>query len=234
MKGDARSLFLDRVRHAAERGKAYRVHLHAVPPDAGYVGGRGDDLCAAMANEVNDVGGYAHLVDNLAGARAKVSSLLQEYGARTVLAWKHDLLARLELEQLLAQANIGLLDHDVLATLDPASRRTAIMGVDVGVTSCDAAIAETGSLMMCSSPGHERVASLVAPVHIAVIKRSQIVPDLFDAFKLLQEKSGSSGETPRVASNVVLITGPSKTGDIELTLTTGVHGPGKWHVVIVT
>jgi hypothetical protein len=94
MKGDARSLFLDRVRHAAERGKAYRVHLHPVPPDAGYVGGRGDDLCAAMAAEVNNVGGYAHLVADLDEARATVSSLLHEYGARTVLAWKHDLLTR--------------------------------------------------------------------------------------------------------------------------------------------
>jgi L-lactate dehydrogenase complex protein LldG len=108
------------------------------------------------------------------------------------------------------------------------------MGVNVGITSCDAAIAETGSLMMCSSPGQERVASLVAPVHIAVIERSQIVPDLFDAFAWLELGAGKSSDQPHVTSNVVFITGPSKTGDIELTLTTGVHGPGKWHVVIVT
>jgi L-lactate dehydrogenase complex protein LldG len=77
------------------------------------------------------------------------------------------------------------------------------------------------------------VASLVAPVHIAVIERVQIVPDLFDAFALLERQAGKSGGLPHVASNVVFITGPSKTGDIELTLTTGVHGPGQLHVVIV-
>lgn len=227
MKGDARSVFLDRVRHAAERGKAHRVHLNPVPPNAGYVGGRCEDLCAAMAGEVTDVGGCAHVVDDLDAAREKVSELLQQYGAKKVLAWQHDVLTRLGLEAMLREAKIGMLDYDVLATLDPATRRTAIMGVDVGITSCDAAIAETGSLMMCASPGHERIASLVAPVHIAIVERSQIVHDLFDAFAKLAERGP-------IASNVVFITGPSKTGDIELTLTTGVHGPGKWHVIIVT
>jgi len=79
--------------------------------------------------------------------------------------------------------------------------------------------------VMCSRPGHERVASLLPPMHVAVIERKQIVPDLIDALGMLN----SDG----LPSNVTLITGPSKTGDIELQLTTGVHGPGKWRVIIV-
>jgi L-lactate dehydrogenase complex protein LldG len=51
---------------------------------------------------------------------------------------------------------------------------------------------------------------------------------LFDAF----DRLGAEG-IENLPSNLVLITGPSKTGDIELTLTTGVHGPGKWHVIVV-
>jgi len=87
------------------------------------------------------------------------------------------------------------------------------------------AIAETGTLMMCSGAGHERVASLLPPMHIAIVERQQIVPDLIDAMATLKSAS--------LPSNVTLITGPSKTGDIELQLTTGVHGPGKWRVIVI-
>jgi len=90
------------------------------------------------------------------------------------------------------------------------------------------AIAETGTLLMCARPGQERVASLTPPMHIAIVERRQIVPDLIDAFDWLAGRG-----LENLPSNVTLITGPSKTGDIELQLTTGVHGPGKWRVVVV-
>jgi L-lactate dehydrogenase complex protein LldG len=81
---------------------------------------------------------------------------------------------------------------------------------------------------MCSAPGHERMASLVPPAHVAIVEASQIVPDLLDAFAELEKRG-----VDNLPSNITLITGPSKTGDIELQLTTGVHGPGHWHVVVI-
>jgi L-lactate dehydrogenase complex protein LldG len=69
---------------------------------------------------------------------------------------------------------------------------------------------------------------LLPPVHIAIVERAQIVPDLFDMFAIL----GRQIETG-LPTNLAFITGPSKTGDIELTLITGVHGPGKWHVIVI-
>ena len=106
------------------------------------------------------------------------------------------------------------------------------------------AIAETGTLMVCSRPGQERVASLLPPYHVAIVERRQIVPDLIDAFAMLQQEQMTDVQVPmtneirnpqsairNLPSNVTLITGPSKTGDIELQLTTGVHGPGKWRVI---
>jgi L-lactate dehydrogenase complex protein LldG len=62
-------------------------------------------------------------------------------------------------------------------------------------------------------------------MHIAIVQQEQIVPDLIDAFSML-------GKGP-LPCNVTFITGPSKTGDIELQLTTGVHGPGKWRVIVI-
>ena len=78
-------------------------------------------------------------------------------------------------------------------------------------------------------PGRERLASLIAPVHIAIVEAAQVLPDVFDVFKELEARG--LGELP---SNVAFITGPSKTGDIELTLYTGVHGPGVLYVLIIT
>ena len=219
-----RDAFLIRVREAANQGRQYRVHLQSVPNEIGYLGADGD-LCERLAAEVNAVGGEAYVVADLAAAGRQLHSLLAEIGAHSAVCWKHELLDRMGLAELLAAPGVALLDYDVLAALPAEERRKQLLACDVGITSCDWAIAETGTLVMCSRPGQERLASLIAPMHIAVVERRQIVPDLIDAIAVL----GSEG----LPSNVTLITGPSKTGDIELQLTTGVHGPGKWRVIVV-
>jgi len=224
----SRDAFLARVRQAAEVGRAFRVHVDAIPEGAGYVGAQCDDLCAAMAKEMYEVGGVAHVVNDNDAAREKVFDLLDQYQAESVLLWQHEALAALEIRSALADSQIEVFDYDRLNAMPAGEARAAFMAADVGITSCDVAVAETGSLIVCSRPGQERIASLVTPVHIAVVRREQIVPDLFDAFARLEELGFDE-----VPSNIAIITGPSKTGDIELTLTTGVHGPGKWHVVIV-
>jgi L-lactate dehydrogenase complex protein LldG len=222
-----RDSFLRRVRQAAEQGRAYRVHLRPVPDDAGYVG-VGGDLCERFAEEVNAVGGHAFLVEDAAVAAAKVQQLLSEADAATAICWQHELLDRLQLAEVLAAAGMARLDYGGLTALPLAEQRQKLLATCVGITSCDLAIAETGTLMMCSRPGQERVASLLPPLHIAIVERRQIVPDLIDAIAWLTDR-----RLDALPSNVTFITGPSKTGDIELQLTTGVHGPGKWQVIVI-
>jgi L-lactate dehydrogenase complex protein LldG len=137
-------------------------------------------------------------------------------------------LARLELTELLARHGIADLRHQQLAALPEPERRTAMLAADIGISSADYAIAETGTLAVFARAGQERVISLVPPVHIAVLAADQVLPDLFDLFGELAQR-----KPEELPSNVALISGPSKTGDVELELTTGVHGPGHWHVVIV-
>jgi L-lactate dehydrogenase complex protein LldG len=81
---------------------------------------------------------------------------------------------------------------------------------------------------MAHAFGNERVASLLPPVYVAVVERAQIVPDLFDVVEHFESQVPSD-----LPSNLTFITGPSKTGDIESKLVTGVHGPGKWHVIVI-
>ena len=223
----SRETFLARVRQAAEVGRAYRVHLNPVPDNVGYVGAAGD-LCEKLAAEVDMVGGQATIVVDLAAARARLVELLQEADAKSALCWKHELLERLGLAGLLESQQVQRHDYDDLAARDEQDCRMTVLAAGIGISSADCAIAETGTLMMCSRPGQERIASLLPPMHVAIIERRQIVADLIDATNLLHERGLAN-----LPSNVTLITGPSKTGDIELQLTTGVHGPGKWRVIII-
>jgi L-lactate dehydrogenase complex protein LldG len=210
-----------------------------VPEQIGYVGVQ-EDLVERFAAEVDAVGGQSYVVPDFAAARVALHRSLEEAGATSGLAWEHELLDRLGLAELLAAPGVKLHTHRTLASLPPDEQRRLMLACDIGITSCDCAIAETGTLMVCSQPGQERVASLLPPFYVSIVERSQIVPDLIDAFAMLQGSGlGVQGSARNVdgrlemPSNVTFITGPSKTGDIELQLTTGVHGPGKWRVIVI-
>ncbi|MEN7526384.1 lactate utilization protein C [Cupriavidus sp. DL-D2] len=97
----------------------------------------------------------------------------------------------------------------------------------VGITGCFVAIAETGSLMLLSGPDTFASAALLPETHIAVVPVSRIVPNLEAAFARMRAEHG---QLPR-ATNI--ISGPSRTGDIEQTIVLGAHGPYRVHVVLV-
>ena len=88
------------------------------------------------------------------------------------------------------------------------------------ITSCEALVARTGSLLLSSAIENGRTASVYAPVHICIAGTSQLVFDISDAFALVKKKYGTN-----IPSLITLATGPSRTADIEKTLVVGVHGP---------
>jgi len=100
--------------------------------------------------------------------------------------------------------------------------------LDAAVTDVRAAIAETGTLVCCTDGRQGRLLSLLAPVHVAIVRSSDIVADMLDYWQRVAGDVGGRGPSCQV-----MITGPSKTSDIEGVLITGVHGPGEVHVVIV-
>jgi len=99
-----------------------------------------------------------------------------------------------------------------------------IFGYEVGISTVQAAIAETGTLVLDSACERHRLVSLVPPVHIAIVNASSIVETLSDALTLLQKKE--------ISPAITFITGPSRTADIELTLAIGVHGPQELYVIV--
>lgn len=96
---------------------------------------------------------------------------------------------------------------------------------EVGITRAQAGIAETGTLVLDSSRERNRLVSVVPPVHIAIVAASRIYPTLAEVLAMLQNGK-------ELSPAITFITGPSRTADIELTLTIGVHGPQELYVII--
>ena len=108
-----------------------------------------------------------------------------------------------------------------------APAREDLLAADAGVTVAAFALADTGTLALVASPDDHRLDSLVPPVHVALVRADTLVADLAAAVARL-----GAEHTFLDHSCVVLVRGPSRTADIELTLTVGVHGPGRVYVII--
>jgi L-lactate dehydrogenase complex protein LldF len=141
----------------------------------------------------------------------EIIALLAEDGVDELVAWEADQLPA-GVAAALSQAGIRLIHES-----NPE--------VETGLTGALGAVASTGTLILTSGPGRPQTASLLPKRHIAILSEEQIYENLPKAFDL--EEIGE-------ASSVALISGPSRTADIEMTLTIGVHGPGEVHVFLLT
>jgi L-lactate dehydrogenase complex protein LldG len=99
---------------------------------------------------------------------------------------------------------------------------------DASITTCEALVSRTGSLVLSAATESGRTASVYSPIHICIAFTHQLVYDLKDALLLLKEKYGT-----QLPSFVSFATGPSRTADIEKTLVVGVHGPKEVFVFLI-
>ena len=165
-----------------------------------------------------------------------IGEVARDLEARSIVRSAHAVLKRLEVDAWLSKAGVRL---TVMATEDRAEekareeqrrsfRETAIEA-DLGVTGVDYAIAETGSCVLLAGKGVSRLVSLLPPVHVAVVERGQVLPSLDELFTLqrLDHLQGKGG------SYMNMISGPSRSADIEQTIVKGVHGPGETHMVLL-
>lgn len=105
-------------------------------------------------------------------------------------------------------------------------KSTLVHGVDAGITTTLGAIAETGSLVLWPTADEPRLMSLLPPIHVALVEADKVT----DNFAGLIAQAGWANAMP---TNAVLISGPSKTADIEQTLAYGVHGPKELIVLVI-
>jgi L-lactate dehydrogenase complex protein LldG len=136
---------------------------------------------------------------------------------RSAVALRHPLLESIGILQLPGVTAVAAKAEEV---------RSAAATAEVGISSPAYALADTGALVVLSSGCDERLISLLPPAHIAVVSADTVLSGLDELFTVVPDPAA-------VSSSMVLIGGPSRTGDIEMTLVQGVHGPGELSLVIV-
>ena len=199
-----------------------RLHHHRPAIAVSLNGNRNRSLVEYFRESLNNVDGHCMVVagedEVVASLREIVSSLEHTPLHPRRVAVSDDAVVQRLVRQIESQV-------EEIAVAPDAS---ALFAYDLGVSSAQLAIAETGTLVLQSSQERHRLVSLLPPVHIAIVDADKICETLGEALSKL--RPGESDLSPAIT----FVTGPSRTADIELTLAIGVHGPQKLFVIVNT
>ena len=197
------------------RGPALTGADRPPAPEPTYTNVDPGDLLATFARSIGEAGGVCHQVVG------QVPDALLDRLVAELDAW--DVVVSQDPEAVALGARLA--DRGV--EVAPAGRE-ATTGAALGVTSAVAGIAATGSVVLDSARAGGRLASVLPPAHLCVLPVERLVATPADVLRRL-------GDDPaELPSSLVLVTGPSRTGDIEQLLTIGAHGPMALHVVVVS
>lgn len=175
-------------------------------------------LAARFVAQARAVGTVVHTVRSQADAAAVLGTLLDNAHAERVIAWPTPLARAVALSAAASGVDVQL--------ADPGTAAAIVADADVGITEADALVAASGTLVLCAGTG-ARAVSLLPPTHVAVVPATRLVADLATALRHVRARAGAADTC------VTLITGPSRTADIEKKLVVGVHGPCALHVILL-
>lgn len=218
-----RAEFLANIRRRTRPGE-YRPTLAPdsvwTPREPGPRPERIEDLPARFMEELEAVGGHGFRAADEEEARGYVVDLARERSAELLVRWDDE-----ELDALGVDGPLSACGAEVVVWRGLSDFREVTARADIGLSTADWAIAETGSLVLSSGPGRGRTVTLLPPTYVAVLPAARVlgaVPEAIEKYV--------GGALP---SNVCFHTGPSRSGDIEMSLVTGMHGPGDVHVVLL-
>ncbi len=187
-----------------------------------------DALIERFSAELVGLKGDPFVVEGEDAARACVIDRLKQHQAARILAWHFTHIPVKKLREAIEAEGIEIIQPDSHDEFR-AEILSAAEGAQVGLTGVENAIAATGTLIVRTGAGRGRIPTVLAPVHLAVLSANQILPRL-ENWIAIQRTKGINNL--RGSANVCFISGPSRTGDIEMELILGVHGPGRVEVII--
>jgi len=218
-----RAEFLESIRHHTQAGRYKPTNAPDVawtPKEEPAENGSIEDPTARFIEELEALGGHGKRVASLDEASEYVLDLARERDAKLLLRWDVDELDALGVDVPLSETGV-----EVVVWRDLPDFREIAGKADIGVSTAEWAVAETGTLVLEGGPGKGRTVTLLPPTYIAVLPVDKVLRTVHEAIEKY-----SDGEVP---ANVCFHTGPSRSGDIEMSLFVGMHGPGDVHVILV-
>ncbi len=176
-----------------------------------------EEQIALFAQNAAGLKAEFHLVGSLEEAAQQLFALAREGQWKSIATHTHPLASTLAVKLGLPT----LLTDSGYAIAELESR-------DAAITGCDALVAQTGSILVSAGSAGGRALSVLPPHHIIIARRSQVVPDLAAALKVVR-----NAYAPKWPSFLSFITGPSRTGDIERILVLGAHGPKRLTIFLL-
>ena len=236
-----RADFLSRIRKEVRRTPGLFPASTAIPP------GRPSEAAAAIRRQVSErwpealerfrqeferVSGVFYRVTHIEEVPGVIHALAREKDARELITWDPG--------ELGIDLRPGLEPQGLSVTVAPSdaqdgarlSYREAAARAQIGVTGADFVLAETGTLILISGSGRPRSTSLLPETHITIFGKERLLETLEQVGVVLEDLHADPTGTMSGAV-INFITGPSRTADIELTLTRGVHGPKEVHAIFV-
>ena len=218
-----RTEFLQSIRHRTRAGRYKSTNA----PDVAWTGESREgepieDPPARFIEELEALGGHGKRVASREEAREYVLELARERETELLVRWDVD-----ELEALGVDGPLGEAGVEVAVWRDLADFKEVAGKADIGLSTAAWAIAETGTLVLEGGPGMGRSVTLLPPTYVAVVPVGRILRTVPEA---IEKYAGDAGGLP---ANVCFHTGPSRSGDIEMALFVGMHGPGDVHVILI-
>jgi L-lactate dehydrogenase complex protein LldG len=172
-----------------------------------------ESIEAESSHFLDEVGKLSGVGQKLSSADmdTNLQSLIQEQGIHRATVWETPYLRQLGITEILNSLGVEL--------ISPNADKHDMALCDLGVTEADYLLPETGTLVLCSSKLKPRAVSLLPRIHLAIVRPEMLRADMHQVFA--EAKDGNY---------LLFITGPSRTADIELTVTLGVHGPKNLYV----
>lgn len=203
MSESSRDIVLARIRQGLAAGPAplpsrpdFAAPVHPPLSNA--------DVVVAFAERFQQVGGEFHYCETLADLAAQLAAFRERQQVGAPYVWE------LDLQAVLQAAGVAFRAEEI----------DFIANADLGLTSCEALVARTGSVLVSAATGSGRRLSIYPDQHLVLARPSQVVAEIGDALRVMQQRYGAA-----MPSMVSLTSGPSRTADIEKTLVLGAHGP---------
>ncbi|HUA36110.1 MAG TPA: lactate utilization protein [Candidatus Binataceae bacterium] len=214
------------VKDALETTPGNGAHPHPMPaPMPSTPSAERAELVSSFARELEAVGGrfLGTIAPKQIGAR--IASYATELGARTIAYGDGVATDMKPIASALERSGCTLVKAAKVKEDQRAAARSQIFGADLGIAEADFAISLTGTLVMTSAPARPNSLTLVPPASLVIVQVDKIVPNLAALFAVMAPEAIAT-------TRMTMVTGPSRTADIEKRIVLGIHGPKSLAVII--